>query len=395
MTFDIGIMKIPFSYSFRNLGTRRLTTALTASGMALVVFVFAATLMLAEGLRKTLVETGSYDNVIVIRKAAETEVQSGVDRQQAAVVETQPEIAVDRDGDPLLAKEIVVLISLLKRGTDKPANVVIRGIDRASLALRPQVRLVEGRMPRPGSSEIIAGESVAKRFEGGGIGETVRFGMRDWMVVGIFAAGTTGYSSEIWGDVDQLMQAFRRPVYSSILFRLRDSSEFKTVKERVEMDPRLTVEAKRETQYYADQSAMMATFLRIMGITLTIIFSLGAMIGAMITMYSAVANRTAEIGTLRALGFSRRSILAAFLTEAMLLGLAGGCIGLFLASFMQLITISTMNWQTFSELAFSFALTPSIAWSSLLFSLVMGLIGGLLPAFRAARLNIVDALRAS
>ncbi len=388
-------MKIPFSYSFRNLGTRRLTTALTASGMALVVFVFAATLMLAEGLRKTLVETGSYDNVIVIRKAAETEVQSGVDRQQAAVVETQPEIAVDRDGDPLLAKEIVVLISLLKRGTDKPANVVIRGIDRASLALRPQVRLVEGRMPRPGSSEIIAGESVAKRFEGGGIGETVRFGMRDWMVVGIFAAGTTGYSSEIWGDVDQLMQAFRRPVYSSILFRLRDSSEFKTVKERVEMDPRLTVEAKRETQYYADQSAMMATFLRIMGITLTIIFSLGAMIGAMITMYSAVANRTAEIGTLRALGFSRRSILAAFLTEAMLLGLAGGCIGLFLASFMQLITISTMNWQTFSELAFSFALTPSIAWSSLLFSLVMGLIGGLLPAFRAARLNIVDALRAS
>jgi putative ABC transport system permease protein len=388
-------MAIPFSYSFRNLGTRRLTTALTASGMALVVFVFAATLMLAEGLRKTLVETGSYDNVIVIRKAADTEVQSGIDRQQAAVVETQPEIAIDKDGNPLLAKEIVVLISLMKRGTDKPANVVIRGIDRASLALRPQVRLVEGRMPRPGSSEIIAGESVAKRFEGGGIGETVRFGMRDWMVVGIFSAGTTGYSSEIWGDVDQLMQAFRRPVYSSILFRLRDSSEFKAVKERIESDPRLTLEAKRETQYYTDQSAMMATFLRIMGITLTIIFSLGAMIGAMITMYSAVANRTAEIGTLRALGFSRRSILAAFLAEAMLLGLAGGCVGLFLASFMQLITISTMNWQTFSELAFSFALTPNIAWSSLLFSLVMGLIGGVLPAFRAARLNIVDALRAS
>ncbi len=388
-------MAIPFSYSFRNLGTRKLTTALTASGMALVVFVFAATLMLAEGLRKTLVETGSYDNVIVIRKAAETEVQSGIDRQQAAVVETQPEIALDRNGSPLLAKEIVVLISLLKRGTDKPANVVIRGIDRASLTLRPQVRLVEGRMPRAGSSEIIAGESVAKRFEGGGIGETVRFGMREWMVVGIFAAGTTGYSSEIWGDVDQLMQAFRRPVYSSILFRLRDSSEFRTVKERLESEPRLTVEAKRETQYYADQSAMMATFLRIMGITLTLIFSLGAMIGAMITMYSAVANRTAEIGTLRALGFSRRSILAAFLAEAVLLGFAGGCIGLFLASFMQLITISTMNWQTFSELAFSFALTRQIAYQSLLFSVIMGLIGGVLPAIRASRMNIVDALRAS
>jgi ABC-type antimicrobial peptide transport system permease subunit len=388
-------MAIPFSYSFRNLWTRRLTTVLTASGMALVVFVFAATLMLAEGLRKTLVETGSYDNVIVIRKASESEVQSGVDRQQAQIVETQPEIAVGKDGNPLIAKELVVLISLMKRGTNKPANVVIRGIGDASLALRPQVRLAEGRMPRAGSSEIIAGESVAKRFKGGGIGETVRFGKRDWMVVGIFEAGTTGYSSEIWGDVDQLMQAFRRPVYSSVLFKLRDSAEFKFVKARLESDPRLTVEAKRETKYYSDQSEMMATFLRILGITLTIIFSLGAMIGAMITMYAAVANRTAEIGTLRALGFGRRSILISFLMESILLGLVGGCAGLFFASFMQLITISTMNWQTFSELAFSFSLTTSIAVSSLLFSVVMGLIGGILPAFRAARLNIVEALRAS
>jgi ABC-type lipoprotein release transport system permease subunit len=388
-------MAIPFSYSFRNFWTRRLTTVLTASGMALVVFVFAATLMLAEGLRKTLVETGSYDNVIVIRRASGSEVQSGIDRNQAAVIETQPEIAVGNNGRQVLTKEIVVLISLLKRGSDKPANVVIRGIGDASLALRPQVRLVEGRMSRPGSSEIIAGESIARRFKGGGIGETLRFGMRDWMVVGIFEAGTTGYSSEIWGDVDQLMQAFRRPVYSSILFKLRDSQDFSTVKERIESDPRLTLEAKQETQYYKDQSEVMATFLRIMGITLTIIFSLGAIIGAMITMYAAVANRTAEIGALRALGFKRRSILIAFLMESMLLGLVGGCAGLFFASFMQLITISTMNWQTFSELAFSFTLTGNIALSSLLFSLIMGFIGGVLPAFRAARLNIVEALRAS
>ncbi len=388
-------MAIPFSYSFRNLGTRRLTTILTASGMALVVFVFAATLMLAEGLRQTLVATGSSDNVIVIRKGAETEVQSGVSRDQASVVETDSSIAVDRVGTPLFSKELVVLISLMKRGTDQPSNVVIRGIGRASLELRPQVRLVEGRMPRPGSSEIIAGESVAKRFKGGGMGETVRFGMRDWRVVGIFSAGTTGFSSEIWGDVDQLMQAFRRPVYSSVLFRMRDPAEFPAVKTRIESDPRLTVEAKRENRYYLDQSEMMATFLRIMGITLTIIFSLGAMIGAMITMYAAVANRTAEIGTLRALGFSRRSILAAFLMESMLLGLGGGCAGVFLASFMQLITISTMNWQTFSELAFSFTLTKGIALSSILFALAMGFIGGVLPAFRASRMNIVEALRTS
>jgi putative ABC transport system permease protein len=191
------------------------------------------------------------------------------------------------------------------------------------------------------------------------------------------------------------MQAFRRPVYSSVLFKLRDASEFNTLKVRIESDPRLTLEAKRETQYYSDQSEMMATFLRILGITLTIIFSLGAMIGAMITMYAAVANRTAEIGTLRALGFQQRSILIAFLMESILLGLTGGCVGLFFASFMQLITISTMNWQTFSELAFSFTLTFSIAYQSLLFSMIMGLIGGVLPAIRAARMNIIEALRAT
>jgi len=386
-------MAIPYSYSFRNLWTRRLTTVLTASGMALVVLVFAATLMLSAGLRKTLIATGSPDNVIVIRKASQSEMQSGVDRGQASVVEIQPEVAVGTDGRLLLAKEMVVLISLPKRGTDKPSNVVIRGVSEASLALRPQVRLVEGRLPKPGSSEVIAGQSVAKRFKGGGIGETLRFGMRDWTVVGTFDAGATGFSSEIWGDVDQLMQAFRRPVYSSVLFRMRDASELPKVKSRLEADPRLTVEAKRETQYYSDQSEMMATFLGIMGMTLTFIFSLGAVIGAMITMYAAVANRTAEIGTLRALGFRRLSIMAAFLMESLLLGLTGGIMGVFCSSFLQLFTISTVNWQTFSELAFSFTLTPDIVTKSLLFSVFMGFIGGVLPSFRAARMNIVEALR--
>jgi putative ABC transport system permease protein len=388
-------MPIPYSYSFRNLWTRRLTTVLTASGMALVVFVFAATLMLAEGLRKTLVATGSYDNVVVIRKSANSEVQSGVDRSQAAIVESLPEVAVGQDGRPLLDKELVVLINLTKRGTVKPANVVIRGVGGGGLPLRPQVQLIAGRMPRPGSDEVIAGKSIAERFQGGGLGESLRFGMRDWTVVGVFAAGATGFNSEIWGDVDQLMQAFRRPVYSSVMFRLRDSSEFAGVKERIESDPRLTLEAKRETRYYADQSEAMAKFLRILGLTLTVIFSLGAVIGAMITMYAAVANRTTEIGTMRALGFRKGSILTAFVLESLLLGLVGGGFGVFLASFLQLITISTMNWQTFAELAFSFALTFEIVWKSLLFSLIMGFVGGVLPALRAARMNIVEALRAT
>jgi ABC-type antimicrobial peptide transport system permease subunit len=361
--------------------------------MALVVFVFASILMLAEGLRKTLVETGSYDNVIVIRKAAGTEVQSGIDRLPASIVETQPEIATGPDGRKLAAKELVVLINLQKRGSAKPGQVVIRGVTENSLVLRPQVKLAEGRLPRPGSSELIAGMSIAKRFQGGGVGEQLRFSMRDWTVVGIFNAGNTGFNSEIWGDVDQFMQAFRRPVYSSVTFRLRDPSEFEAVKKRIEGDPRLTLEAKRETRYYADQSEMMAKFLKILGISLTVIFSLGAIIGAMITMYSSVSNRTAEIGTLRALGFQRRNILYAFVLEAMLLGLIGGCVGLFFASFLQLFTISTLNFQTFSELAFSFSLSLDIAFNALLFSLIMGFVGGVLPAVRAARMNIVDALR--
>lgn len=388
-------MHIPISYSFRNLLTRRLTTFLTASGMALVVFVFASILMLSAGLEKTLVETGSDDNVIITRKAANSEVQSGVEHQQAAIVESLPDIATGGDGGPLVAKELVVLISLLKRGSDKPANVVIRGTGAASLQLRPQVRIMKGRMPRPGSAEIMAGKSIASRFKGGGIGETLRFGMRDWTVVGVFDAGATGFSSEIWGDATQLMQAFRRPVYSSVTFRLRNSADFDGVRERLEADPRLTLDVRRETRYYRDQSEAMAKFLRILGLSLTLIFSLGAIIGAMITMYAAVANRTGEIGTLRALGFARGSIMLAFLMEALLLGLTGGVGGIFLASFMQLITISTMNWQTFSELAFSFTMTPEIFCKSLLFSLVMGFVGGVIPAIRAGRLAIVDALRES
>ena len=388
-------MGIPYSYSFRNLWTRRLTTLLTASGMGLVVFVFAATLMLAEGLQQTLVATGSPDNVMVIRKAANSEVQSGVERPQAALIESQPEVAIGPDGNPLLAKELVVLINLKKRGSDKPANVVIRGVSAASLLLRPAVRLKEGRMPRPGSAEVVAGASIARRFQGCGLGETLRFGMRDWRVVGILDAGSTGFSSEIWGDSEQMMQAFRRQVYSSVIFRMRDPSAFDAFKARVEGDPRLTVEAKRETRYYLDQSEAMAKFLRILGMVLTVVFSIGAVIGATITMYAAVANRVSEIGTLRALGFQRVSILSAFIMEALLLGLCGGVLGVGAASFMQFITISTMNWASFSELAFSFTLTFGIFWKSLLFSLVMGLIGGMLPAVRAARMNIVTALRAS
>jgi putative ABC transport system permease protein len=386
-------MELLLFYSFRNLLTRRLTTFLTVSGMALVVFVFASIVMLAEGLQKTLVETGSRSNVVVLRRSAGSEMQSGIDREQAAIVATQPEVALGQDGRRLVAKELVVLINLRKRNSGSPTNVVIRGISDTSLKLRPQVKIAVGRFPRPGSSEIMVGESVAQRFENVGLGKVLSFATQNWSVVGIFDAGNTGFSSEIWGDVDQLMQAFGRNVYSSVIFRLRNPLEFQEVKERVESDPRLTLEAKRETTYYKDQSKALAKFLRILGLSLTCIFSVGAVIGAMITMYAAVANRTGEIATLRALGFRRATILVAFLVESLFLGLMGGIAGLFFASFLQLFTVSTTNFQTFSELAFGFSLSFDIVYKALTFSLLMGFVGGILPAFRASKLNIVESLR--
>jgi putative ABC transport system permease protein len=389
---------VPLSYSFRNLWKRRLTTILTVSGMALVVFVFAVVLMMAAGLQKTLVETGLPDNVVVVRKAATSEVMSIIERKSASIVEMLPQVAAGNQGQPMMAKESVVLIALKKKGAEQSSshsNVTVRGIQAESLPLRPQVKLVAGRMLRVGSSEVIVGNSIAKGFQGVGLQQTLNWGMRTWTVVGIFDAGNTGFSSEIWGDVDQVMQAFRRTIFNSLIFKLKNPDDFDAAKAAIEEDPRLTLEAKRETKYYQDQSKVMAKFLRILGMSLTVIFSIGAIIGAMITMYSAVANRTAEIGTLRALGFRRRNILLAFLTESLLLGFIGGFIGLFFASFMQFITISTVNFQTFSELAFKFTLTSGIIIESMIFALAMGLIGGVLPALRASRMKIVDALRAS
>jgi len=386
-------MKLLLAYSYRNLLARRLTTVLTAGGMALVVFAFAAIVMLAEGLESTLVDSGSFQNAVVLRKSANSEVQSGVSRQEAAIVETQPEIALGVQGRPLVAKEVVVLINLRKRGSGSTSNVTIRGVSEASLALRPQVRVAAGRLPRPGSAEIMVGEGIAQRFQGAGLNDTLSFAKNDWKVVGIFDAGNTGFSSEIWGDADQFMQAFRRQAYSSVIFRMHDPDTFKMVKERIEGDPRLTVDLKREVDYYREQSEMTANFLRILGTALTIIFSVGAVVGAMITMYAAVANRTGEIGTLRAMGFQRSVILSAFLVESLLLGFVGGLGGLFLASFLQFFTVSTTNFQTFAELAFQFRLNVEIVAEGLGFALVMGFAGGLLPAFRAARMNIVEALR--
>jgi putative ABC transport system permease protein len=388
---------LPLSYIARNLWVRRVTTVLTALGMALVVYVFATVLMMSEGIRATLVATGQPDNVIVLRKGAGAEINSGIARNQASVIEALPGIATDELGRRLVSKEPVVLNNLPKRGSGKPSNVTVRGTSEAALQLRPQVRIVEGRMFRPGSSEVIAGRSIAGGFQGAGLGETLRLAGRSWTVVGVFDAGRTGFDSEIWGDAEQMMQGFRRQAYSTLVFRMASADEdsFAKVRDAIDGDVRLSLEAKREIAFYAQQSEALATFIKVLGLVLSVIFSIGAMVGAMITMYAAVASRIGEIGTLRALGFRRRSVLLAFLGESLLLALAGGAIGLAAASFMRHINVSTTNFQTFSELAFQFVLTPEIAAQAIVFALVMGVVGGVLPAWRASRLKIVDCLRAA
>jgi putative ABC transport system permease protein len=389
-------MKIPFAYIWRSLWTRRLTTVLTIGGITLVAFVFAAVLMLAHGLETSLIETGYDDNALVLRQSAGSELVSQVDREAANIIKTHPEVALLPDGKPFVSTEVCVVINLTKKETNDVGNITVRGISPAATQLRPQVTLVEGRWFQFGSTEIVVGSSIAKRFKDASVGNTIRFGDTQWKIVGVIDAKGTAFDSEIWGDVDQMMASFGRPIYSSLLIRLKDHGAFESLKLRIAQDPRTQAsEMKREKDFYREQSQMMSSFIRILGIVVTVIFSIGSMVGAMITMYAAVANRTVEIGTMRALGFRRRSILSAFLVEAIMLSLIGGLAGVGLASLMTFVKISTTNFASFSELAFGFQLSPQITGTTLVFAVVMGVVGGFLPAVRAARLSILSALRSA
>jgi putative ABC transport system permease protein len=388
-------MKIPFKYTFRSFTAKKLTTVITIAGISLVVFVFAAVLMMAYGVQKTLVATGSPDNIKITRKAANGEISSIIDPETQNVIRTLPDIAKKPDGTQLISNEPVVIINISK-GSGELSNVTVRGIGTQGMLLRPQVKIVEGRMFNFGLRELIAGEALHKRFPDAQVGSKVKLAGDYWSVVGIFTSNGSGFDSELWGDAIQLLAAFHRGnTCSSITLKLANPNNFSDFKKAFDTDRRLQqFEYDTETQYYEKQSEFLSTFIKVLGIFITVIFSFGATIGAMITMYSAVANRTVEIGTLRSLGFSRRSILSSFLTESLTIAIIGGAIGLLFASLLQFFTISTMNFTSFSELAFSFALSPSIIIDSLIFAIIMGILGGFLPSVRAARMNIVTALRA-
>jgi putative ABC transport system permease protein len=388
---------VPVIYNIRSLGVRRWTTGVTALGLTLVVFVFTTVLMLVTGVRETLKATGSADNAKIIRKGSQNEVQSGVLPEHLRLLSSAPEAGLGRDGKTLASAELVVIIFAVRENAtseEDGTNLDVRGVGPTAFELHPP-KALEGRVFTPGTSEIVIGKKLTGRFKGMQLGGQVHFARRDWTVVGIMDEGGSAYDSEIWGDVDQFMDAFgRRPSFSSITLRLKDPSAVTALKARVENDPMLSsLEVQPEVDYWAAQSEATAKFVRIVGLFVAIVFSFGAALGAMITMYAQVAARTREIGTLRAMGFRRRSVLVSFVAESVILASLAGAIGCGAASLMQMASFTTMNFQTFSEMSFKFHMSPSVVIASLIFSLLMGFAGGLLPAMRAARMPIVRATR--
>ena len=388
-------MKIPLSYNARSLLQRPVSTAFTALGIALVVAVFIGMLALANGFRAALVRTGSPENVLILRNGADSELSSNIDRQAASILTSSSHVAVGGDGRPMVSPEAYIVIPLPRKGFDTTglANVVVRGVSPAVWSVRANLEIVAGRRPQSGKSEICVGEKMAGRFDHTGIGETLRFGGRDWTVVCRFTAGGSAFESEIWGENEQVLPVFRRETFQSLTFRLKDAGAFEEAKRVLEADKRISVDVYREADFYAQQSQLLGSILQALAIMITGIMALGAVFGAINTMYAAVASRSPEIAVLLTLGFQPRSVLASFLAESALIALVGGVIGALIALPVNGMVTSTTNWASFSEIAFSFRITPGLLLSGILFALVMGLVGGFFPARRAAKQPVVQALR--
>lgn len=388
-------MRLPIQYNLRNLVVRRTMTLMTAGGIALVVAVLVLTLALAHGFSATLVATGRPDNAIVLRSGSDSEMMSGLTREAARAITSDPAVARGADGEPLALSEMVVLVNLVRRGNPAASsNVSVRGVDSRVLELRPDIGLREGRLFRAGMDEVVVGRNLGRRFEGCGLGEKLRMGGRDWTVVGTFDAGGSGFDSEIWGDAEAFLPAFDRSVWSSLTLRLKDPGALPALQARLEADPRLHATARIEQEYYRAQSQQLAAVIRALGLFLVVVMAAGAVFGALNTMYAAVGSRSREIATLLALGFPPRAILASFMVESVLLCLVGGVLGCLLALPVHGMSTGTTNWTSFSEVAFEFRLTPGILATGMLASVLLGLVGGWFPARAAARRPVSEALRA-
>lgn len=388
---------IPLRYNARSLIRRRTTTIAAALGMALVVFVLAASMMLSSGIKKTLVQSGRPDVAIVIRKGSDAELSSAVEKEHVALLTARDEVARDTTGAPLAVGEVVVVLTHEKVNSPDHAisNVQIRGVPENVYTFRPSVHIVEGRAARPATDEVVLGRRVRGRFVGMDLGQSFELKKNlPVQVVGIFEDDGSSFESEIWADLETTRRAFGREAgCSSVRVRLTNPDAFTSFKAGIESDKQLQLEAHREQDYYEKLSEGTSAFVTGLGMTIAVFFSIGAMIGALITMYASVAQRRKEIGTLRALGFSRFSILTSFLSESLMLAIAGGAVGIVAALGLGAVKFSMMNFASWSEVTFAFNPTPGILLFAMLFGGVMGVIGGFFPAIRAARVPPIAAMR--
>jgi len=387
-------MAIPFVYNFRSVTARWTSSIVAVLGIAGTVGVFVAMLSLARGFRATLVASGSDDNAIVLRAGATSEMMSGIKLEDIKILQDAPGVARALDA-PLVTSEVVVVAPFPLRATGTDANAQIRGVSANVLTVRKNVKIVQGRMFQPGLAELIVGKNASSSYSGLTLGNMVNFGGGHWQVVGIFDAGGSAFDSEVWCDARVLDDVYKRPsnIFQSATVHLSSPGAFEQFKDAVTSDRRLNFDVTREIDYYAKQSTRMTQLITILGGLVAFVMAIGAVFGALNTMYSAVAERGREIATMRALGFGGGAVVFSFLVEALLISFVGGAIGCVAVLPLNGLTTGTMNWQTFSQLAFAFRITPALLLAGIVFALLMGLLGGLPPAMRAAWRPVAVALR--
>lgn len=387
-------MAIPVIYNLRSVRARWNSAVVAVLGIAGTVGVFIAMLSLANGFRATLVSSGSVENAMIFRAGSTSEMDSTVSLEQLKLIEEEPDVARSANG-PLVTPEVVVIAPFPLRATGTDANVQVRGVSAKALEVRNNVKIIEGRFLKPGLAELVVGRNASRTYSGLTLGNTVAFGGGSWKIVGVFDAGGSAFDSEVWCDVRILNQIYHRPenLFSTLTVHLTSPSALPQFKDAVTSNKQLTVDVSREVDYYDKQSHTLSLVIKILGGIVAFIMGIGAIFGALNTMYSAVAERGREIATMRALGFGGPSVVVSFVIEALLISFVGGALGAVAVLPLNGLTTGAMNWQTFSHLAFAFRVTPALMFWGVAFALLMGLIGGIFPAIRAARRPVAAALR--
>ena len=383
---------IPLKYNIQNLKARSVSTLMSIFGIGIVIAVMLSMMALYNGVLRATTTSGSKDAMMVLREGAQAEVSSWVTKEAYRIIRALPGIQKDDKGQPLVSPEIVIAFKIPKKDDPKGANVVVRGITPNAFALRPYVKLVQGRMFRPATNEVIVARRIRERFKNTDLGDTFKFGPQTWSVVGVFDAAGTAFASEIWADVDYLGEARKRSAYSSLLIQPADHAAFESIKAAIKNDNRLKLQVKTEYQYYVDQvNGLLGIVILVFIVTLFMVAA--AVLATMNTMFTAVSSRKRELATMRAIGFKRRAIVGAMIIESAFVAFLGGVMGILLALPVNLISTGTVNWQTFSEVAFNFRVDQVVASIGIVLAVISGVLGGLIPAISAARMPITRALR--